>query len=70
MEIPHIVSNVSLNEGKLKIHCHLVFADENLEVHGGHLDSLEVGGTLELKVDIVEPLFREKDDEVGIYLLK
>lgn len=70
LEIPHIVGNVSLYEGKLKIHCHLVFADENFEVHGGHLDSLEVGGTLELKVDIVELLLREQDDEVGLPLLK
>ena len=70
LEILHIAGNVAMLGDHLKIHTHLTFANEHFQAFGGHLDWLEVGGTLELKVEIGDPLTRKEDREIGLALLE
>lgn len=69
-EILHLVGNVAKFEGSLKTHAHVSFSDKNFQAYGGHLDWLEVGGTLEVYVHHLEPLSRSADEQTGLALLQ
>jgi uncharacterized protein len=70
LEIVNITGDVAMLDGSLKIHAHLTFADEQLHVYGGHLDSLTVGATFEIYVQILDAMSRKKNEEVGLPLLQ
>lgn len=69
LEILNITGNAAQLGNHLKIHAHLLFADETLKSCGGHLDWLEVGGTMELLLTKLNPLLRKENEEVGLALL-
>jgi predicted DNA-binding protein with PD1-like motif len=68
-EILSLTGNVALLEGSIKIHSHVSFSDSAFHAHGGHLEDLEVGGTLEIYVQRIESLERAQNNEVGLALL-
>lgn len=69
-EILGITGNVAVFKEGLKVHAHLSFSNNNLKSFGGHLDWLEVGGTLEILLQPLKPLKRKEDRDTGIALLE
>ena len=69
-EILQITGNVARFKDGLKIHAHLTFAGNDFKSFGGHLDWLEVGGTLEIYMQRLKPLKRKEDADTGIALLE
>ncbi|MFB6212714.1 MAG: PPC domain-containing DNA-binding protein [Candidatus Magasanikbacteria bacterium] len=71
-EVANVVGNVSLQEGELSIHNHVTLGRGDYKSRAGHLVNGIVGGTLEVKLDVLEegePLTREFDEETGLDLL-
>lgn len=71
LEITGAQGNVATDEsGKIVLHLHGTFADDNYQVVGGHIKDLMVGGTCEI---IVRPLSvqlsRRNDSNTGLNLL-
>ena len=72
MEVVSLTGNIALDEsGKVVFHLHGVFADEDYNTIGGHVQDLVTGATLELFVHrAYKPTYRKHDDATGLQLLE
>ena len=71
MEITSLLGNVSQMNGEVYLHLHITLADENYNVHGGHLTSAVISATGEIIIDTIDGIVdREFDEEVGLNLFK
>lgn len=70
MEVLSLKGNVSLSEGKIKIHAHMLFSDSSFSVFGGHLNEARVWPMCEIIfVPLKAKLQRKKDEETGLFML-
>lgn len=71
MEVLSLAGNMSFDEaGKLVVHVHGVFGDDEYQTVGGHVKDLVAGATIELFVHrAYQPLRRAYDDATGLELL-
>ena len=71
MEITSLVGNISTKEGKTYLHCHINVCDENMNVHGGHLNKCVISVTGEFIINKIEgTVEREMSKEIGLNLFK
>ena len=73
MELTASVGNVSMKEdGEMVIHLHIVAQDEEGKTLSGHVfEGTRVGVTVEYIIfEVDAQLYRVRDDETGLYLLK
>lgn len=71
LEIISLEGNISEMEGKTYVHAHIALGDEDLKVHGGHLNSAVISVTGEIIIDVIEgEVDRELDENIGVKLLK
>jgi len=71
MEVLSLKGNVSLSEGKIKIHAHMLFSDPTFQAFGGHLNEAEVWPMCEIMLTPLKgKLERRKDEETGLYMLR
>lgn len=69
MEITSILGNISTMNDQPYLHMHITFADENLNVHGGHLNEAIISATCEIIINkIDEKVDRFKDSITGLNL--
>lgn len=54
MEITNITGNVITTKNNIFPHIHIMLADQNMLIHGGHLVSCLIGATGELCLEILE----------------
>ncbi len=71
LEIASLQGNVSWKGKEPIMHVHGVFSDEKYASVAGHVKELQVGGTCELFVRVLDNmrLIRKHDDHVGLNLL-
>lgn len=69
LEITSITGNVALLNNEYRVHNHINFSDQSLNVHGGHCEELMVGGTLEIHLTVLNEMKREQDENIGLALL-
>ncbi len=70
LEITSLQGNISWIDDLPKLHIHGSFSDENMNMIGGHVKELIVGGTCELLIQALDVgLSRVQNDEVGLPLL-
>ena len=70
MELLTLNGNVTLTEGKLKVHAHVVIGTSKFSTFGGHLNEGVVSPTCEIVfVPFGEKIERKPDDETGLSLL-
>jgi uncharacterized protein len=70
VEVLTLMGNVTLSEGKPKLHLHAVLGKRDGSAHGGHLLRGEVWPTLEVMIVEHPPQLRRKSDpETGLALL-
>jgi predicted DNA-binding protein with PD1-like motif len=70
LEIVSLHGNLSKKDDKLKIHAHGVIADAEYHTHGGHIQRMITGPTLELLfTPLSQQLTRSYDQEIGLDLL-
>ncbi len=71
VEVVSLTGNIALNDGKPKVHAHVVVAKRDGTAHGGHLLEARVRPTLEvLLVESPEDLARTTDRKTGLALLR
>ena len=69
-EIVSLMGNLGTDEnGEPIVHAHITIADENYNVHGGHLVQGYVSVTLELIVIRVDSIKRSVDNKWGLKLI-
>jgi len=70
MEMASLTGNVAFDEtGKLVVHLHGVFADDEYQTVGGHVKDLVAGGTVEIFVHrAYQPMYRKHDGATGLEL--
>lgn len=71
-EVVSLTGNIAFDpEGKLALHLHGVFGDQQFQTIGGHVKDLVAGATLELFIHrTYKPLSRKLDDQIGLPLLE
>ena len=68
-EIASLTGNISVMDGEIWPHIHIVLGDTNYNCFGGHLESAIVGVTCEIIIDeMEEELLRTFDEETGLKL--
>ncbi|MDO4267135.1 MAG: DNA-binding protein [Eubacteriales bacterium] len=71
MEITSLVGNISTKEGETYLHFHINVCDEEMNVHGGHLNAAYVSATAEITVTAIDgTVEREMSKEVGLNLYR
>lgn len=71
MEIVSLAGNISTMKGEKYLHLHIAVGDEDLKVHGGHLNSAKVSATAEIVVDVIDgEIGREFSEDIGLNLIK
>lgn len=69
-EVVSLKGNVSMSEGKLKIHAHIVLSDSEFRAFGGHLNEASVFPMCEIIfTPLKAKLHRKKDAETGLMFL-
>lgn len=69
-EVVSLKGNVSMSEGKLKIHAHIVLSDSKFRAFGGHLNEADVSPMCEIIFTTLKAkLHRKKDAETGLMFL-
>ncbi len=69
-ELLSLAGNISLRDGEVMPHIHVILGNADLECRGGHLFSGVVSVTGEIFIEALPgPLHREMDDEVSLPLL-
>ncbi len=69
-EITNLTGNVSWLNNEPKVHIHITLSDDKFNSYGGHLKELIVGGTVELKLDLIErKISRVYDEKTGLNTL-
>ena len=70
-ELLNLLGNVGRKEGKTLLHLHATLARKDLTAIGGHLHSLRISGTGEIRLTkLPGELRRSLDDETGLWLLE
>jgi len=70
LEIASLLGNISLLEGKIWPHLHIVLADTKYQCFGGHLEEAVISATCEIVLDPIQgELTRAPDEETGLHLL-
>jgi predicted DNA-binding protein with PD1-like motif len=71
MEIVSLTGNLAFDDsGKIMLHLHGVFADDEYRIVGGHVKDFVAGGTVELFVHrAYQPMHRKLDESTGLQLL-
>ena len=68
-EVLNVIGNVAVMDGESKIHCHITLGGKDYTASGGHLISMTIGGTLELRVEKLNGTMERKfDNETGLYI--
>lgn len=71
VEVLALIGNVALDDGKPKIHAHVVVGKADGTAHGGHVMEAHVWPTLEVVViESPDHLQRTVDKETGLALLR
>lgn len=71
MEIVSLAGNISTMKDEKYLHLHIAVGDENLKVHGGHLNAARVSATVEIIIDEIDgEIDRKFDEEIGLNLIK
>jgi len=71
VEVLSLIGDVAMDQGKPKIHAHLVFGKRDGSAHGGHLIRAHVRPTLEvILTESSKQLQRQFDPESGIALIR
>ncbi len=71
MEISSLVGNLSTQEGKPYLHFHINVCDEEMNIHGGHLNEAWVSATAELTITVLEGTIERKfSEEIGLNLYR
>ncbi len=69
-EITSLVGNINTMNGESYIHLHINIADENGNIHGGHLKRANISVTGEIVITAIDAVIdRRFDGEVGTNLL-
>ncbi len=70
VEVLSVVSNVAMDQGKPKIHAHIVVGKSDGSAHGGHLMEAHVRPTLEVILqELPKHLRRKTDPQTGLALI-
>ena len=70
-EVLNLSGNVSKWRDQIILHLHIELADRRLQSRGGHLKEAEVGGTVEIYLQIFDqPLTRAEDADTGLKLIQ
>lgn len=68
-EICSLNGNITTMEGKTYIHLHATLADQEHQIHGGHVIEMRVGATCEMFITILDgETDRRRDEGLGINL--
>mgnify|MGYP005844202327 CR=1 FL=1 len=71
LEITSLTGNIALIDGSVFAHTHGVFGNRTLQTVTGHIKSMEISATCELKLDIFDgKIERAFDEETGLKLMK
>ena len=69
MEITSLVGNISTMNGETYLHFHINVCDDQMQVHGGHLNACYVSATCEIAVTKIEGTVERKfSEEIGLNL--
>jgi hypothetical protein len=70
MEITGIIGNVALIDGKPFIHAHGTFGKRDMNLVGGHIRSMTVSATCEVRLEVFKgKIEREFDEVTGLKLM-
>ena len=69
-EVLNVTGNIAKKGKETIIHEHITMSGEDYRAHGGHLNRMTIGATLELFLKVLPPLKRAKDNSTGLNLLK
>jgi hypothetical protein len=70
VEVMSLIGNITLYEGKPKVHGHIVIGKRDSTAHGGHLIEATVQPTLELLIlESATGLIRTLDKEINLPLI-
>ncbi|QQS43603.1 DNA-binding protein [Candidatus Roizmanbacteria bacterium] len=71
LEITSLTGNIALIDGSVFAHTHGVFGGRQLQAIAGHVKSMEISATCEIKLDIFEgTIERIFDEATGLKLMK
>ncbi len=71
VEVLSLVGNIAINDGKPKVHAHVVVGKSDGSAHGGHIMEAHVWPTLEVIVtETPKELQRATDKETGLALIQ
>ena len=71
VEVLSLIGDVALDEGKPKVHAHVVVGDSRGRAHGGHLLEARVRPTLEVIInEMPAHLHRRHDPASGLALIR
>ncbi|MBR3136373.1 MAG: DNA-binding protein [Clostridia bacterium] len=69
MEMTSLLGTVTSKGGQVYLHLHVTLTDENMLAHGGHVNSLTIGGTCEMILRTLPgEVSRRLDDATGLNL--
>ena len=69
MEMTSLMGTVTSKGGQVYLHLHVTLTDENMAAHGGHVNSLFIGGTCEMILRTLPGrVERQPDEETGLNL--
>lgn len=71
LEIVSLSGTLAWSNNQPVLHLHGVFSDQNMQLYGGHVKELEVGGTCEIFLHVwnKSQLSRSHSEEIGLKLL-
>ncbi len=71
LEITSLTGNIALVDGSVFAHTHGVFGNRELQAVAGHVKSMEISATCEVKLDVFDGSIERVFDEVtGLKLMK
>ncbi len=70
-EITSITGNISTLNKEVYLHLHITVSNHDLQVYGGHLNSVVISATCEMIIDVIEgEVDRAFSEEIGLNLLR
>lgn len=70
LEILSLMGNISWLDGEPVCHVHIIFSDEQMRAHGGHLFEAVISATCEIHINVLDQrLERKPDAGTGLNLL-
>ncbi|MBI2098705.1 MAG: DNA-binding protein [Candidatus Wildermuthbacteria bacterium] len=71
LEIVSLLGNVSWKENEIIVHAHGSFSNQQMQLVGGHVARLLVGGACEIVLEKLEGRIEKVyDEETGLYLMQ